>query len=182
MIAFHDLPYHAVPLVPWYLVPWYYQVVRTHVRTTLSQKPLELQALKVQRGNCGRCQHKRRHSTVPFQLDSDVCSADLHHNPRKHVGLHAHQRLHRTRVLARVPWYGVYTCVPWYRYVRNVYVLLMLCHNFLIGKGHTCALRTTCVFCTYVRVRTYRGTYVRALVHVFHGTRVYHGPKVPMVE
>ncbi len=30
-----------------------------------------------------------------FQLDSDVCSADLHHNPRKHVGLHAHQRLHR---------------------------------------------------------------------------------------
>ncbi len=21
----------------------------------------------------------------------------------------------------------------------------MLCHNFLIGKGHTCALRTTCV-------------------------------------
>jgi hypothetical protein len=33
---------------------------------------------------------------VQFQLDSDVCSADLHHNPpRKHVGLHAHQRLHR---------------------------------------------------------------------------------------
>jgi hypothetical protein len=30
-----------------------------------------------------------------FQLDSDVCSADLHHNPRKHVGLHAPQRLHR---------------------------------------------------------------------------------------
>jgi hypothetical protein len=26
------------------------------------------------------------------------------------------------------------------------YVLVMVCHNFLIGKGHTCALRTTCVF------------------------------------
>ncbi len=24
---------------------------------------------------------------LQFQLDSDVCSADLHHNPRKHVGL-----------------------------------------------------------------------------------------------
>jgi hypothetical protein len=34
---------------------------------------------------------------------------------------------------------STYTCVPF------VYVLIMLCHNFLIGKGHTCALRTTCV-------------------------------------
>jgi hypothetical protein len=39
-----------------------------------------------------------------FQLDSDVCSADLHHSPRKqHVGLqHAHQRLHRLPVRTRV--------------------------------------------------------------------------------
>ncbi len=29
------------------------------------------------------------------------------------------------------------------------YVLIMLCHNFLIGKGHTCALRTTCVLGGY---------------------------------
>ncbi len=27
----------------------------------------------------------------------------------------------------------------------RTYVLIMLCHNFLIRKGHTCALRTTCV-------------------------------------
>jgi hypothetical protein len=34
------------------------------------------------------------------------------------------------------------------KYVRTrvrTRVLLMLCHNFLIGNGHTCALRTTCV-------------------------------------
>jgi hypothetical protein len=53
----------------------------------------------------GRCQHRSHHGILQlrFQLDSDVCSADhsdvcsadLHHNPRKHVGLHAHQRLHR---------------------------------------------------------------------------------------
>jgi hypothetical protein len=35
------------------------------------------------------------HSILRFHLDSDVSSADLHHNPRQHVGLHAHQRLHR---------------------------------------------------------------------------------------
>ncbi len=60
----------------------------------------------------------------------------------------------------RVPWYqmvhstytSTYTCT----YV-HVYVLIMLCHNFLIGKGHTCALRTTCV-------RTYVRTYV---LHVY---------------
>jgi hypothetical protein len=40
----------------------------------------------------------------------------------------------------------VRTCV---RTVRT-YVLKMLCHNFLIGKGRTCALRTTCAY-----VRTY---------------------------
>jgi hypothetical protein len=41
------------------------------------------------------CQHRRHHSILQFQLESDVCSANLHHNPRKHVGLHVHQRLHR---------------------------------------------------------------------------------------
>ncbi len=35
------------------------------------------------------------HYAIRFQLDSDVCSANLRHNPRKHVGLHAHQRLPR---------------------------------------------------------------------------------------
>jgi hypothetical protein len=42
--------------------------------------------------------------------------------------------------------------VPWYQMVRTrvrTYVLIMLCHNFLIGKGHTCALRTTCVLGGY---------------------------------
>jgi hypothetical protein len=32
----------------------------------------------------------------------------------------------------------------------HVYVRpIMLCHNFLIGKRHTCALRTTCVLGGY---------------------------------
>jgi hypothetical protein len=38
----------------------------------------------------GRCQHRRHHGILRFQLDSDVCSADLHHNPRKHVACTRH--------------------------------------------------------------------------------------------
>ena len=83
-----------VPMVLQY--QWY---VRTYTCTniTLSQKQLEIQALRCNRDTSGRCQHRRHHGILQlrFQLDSDVCSADLHHNPRKHVGLHAHQRLHR---------------------------------------------------------------------------------------
>jgi hypothetical protein len=67
---------------------------------------------QMQRGNCGRCQHRRHHCLLQFQLDSDVCSADLQHNPRKDVGLHAHQRLHRLpsdglsgRPRTMEPWY-----------------------------------------------------------------------------
>ncbi len=44
---------------------------------------------QVQRGNSWALSH---HGVLRFHLDSDVCSADLHH---QHVGLHAHQRLHR---------------------------------------------------------------------------------------
>jgi hypothetical protein len=39
----------------------------------------------------------------------------------------------------------------------------MLCHNFLIGKGHTCALRTTCVH-TYQLAR--RTVWYQVLSHV----------------
>jgi hypothetical protein len=55
--------------------------------------------------------------------------------------------------------------VPWY-------VLIMLCHNFLIGKGHTCALRTTCglVFCLYVRTHV---MYVRTIWYVYVYVRTY---------
>jgi hypothetical protein len=76
---------------------------RTRVRT-LSQKRLEIQALRCNGDTSGRCSHRRHHGILQlrFQLDSDVCSADLHHNPRKHVGLHAHQRLYQG---TKVPWY-----------------------------------------------------------------------------
>ena len=46
----------------------------------------------------------------------------------------------------------------------------MLCHNFLIGRGHTCALRTTCVWRIHVRTRV--RTYVRTYVHVYIRTYV----------
>ena len=72
-------------MVPWYhgtRVPWY-----TCTNITLSQKRLEIQALRCNGNTSGRCQHRRHHGILQlrFQLDSDVCSADLHHNPRKHV-------------------------------------------------------------------------------------------------
>ncbi len=69
-----------------------HMLVRIVVEITLSQKRLEIQPHRCNGETSGRCQH---HSILRFQLDSDDCSADLHHNPRKHVGLHAHQRLHR---------------------------------------------------------------------------------------
>jgi hypothetical protein len=33
--------------------------------------------------------YRKNHGILRFQIDSDVCSADLHNNPRKHVGLRA---------------------------------------------------------------------------------------------
>ena len=93
----------SVCLLGRYVHVYVLEYVRTmvHVYTctniTLSQKRLEIQALRCNGDTSGRCQHRRHHGILQlrFQLDSDVCSADLHHNPRKHVGLHAHQRLHR---------------------------------------------------------------------------------------
>ncbi len=90
------------------MVRTYSTCVRTYVRTYVWY-------VHVYGETSERCQHRRHHGILRFQLDSDVCSADLHHNQ---------------------------------------YILTMLCHNFLIGKGHTCALRTTCVLGTYTS--TYR--------------------------
>ena len=49
------------------------------------------------------------------------------------------ETLRRTKRTSNTHWY----C--------STYVLIMLCHNFLIGKGHACALRTTCVLGVRVR-------------------------------
>ncbi len=67
--------------------------------------------------------------------------------------------------------------------------IIRLCHNFLIGKGQTCALRTTCVR-TRVRtvplVRTYHLAmvpwYVRTRVHVctYTSTCTYVRTRVPI--
>ncbi len=48
-------------------------------------------------------------------------------------------------------------------HVCRTYVLIMVCHNFLIGKGHTCALRTTCVL-----VHVYQSTIPVMLGHNVH--------------
>ncbi len=56
-----------------------------------------------------------------------------------------YQWYHGTRV-PLVPL--VRTMVPLVR-TTGTYHGIMLCHNFLIGKGHTCALRTTCVLGGY---------------------------------
>jgi hypothetical protein len=92
-----------------------------------------------------------------------------------------------------------YTCTYVPVYVRTYNVMsqlyqwylpygIMLCHNFLIGKGHTCALRTTCVLGGYTYTCTYHGAYTCTMVHVYHGTLAstmvpvhnnwYHGTRV----
>jgi hypothetical protein len=80
---YHMVPYGTIgtigTMVPWYsstMVPWYHGTrVRTMVpwytctNITLSQKRLEIQALRC---NSGRCQHRRHHGILQlrFQLDS----------------------------------------------------------------------------------------------------------------
>ncbi len=54
-----------------------------------------MSAARISTYTCTYKYNNRHHGILRFQLDSDVCSADLHHNPRKHVSLHTHQRLHR---------------------------------------------------------------------------------------
>jgi hypothetical protein len=58
-------------------------------------------------------------------------------------------------------------CTENHVYVRTI----MLCHNFLIGKGHTCAPRTTCVLGGYTAASASVHVYLRsAYVHIYHGT------------
>ncbi len=91
------LPWYTCTMVP--LVRTCVQIQHHHIISKTYQrtylKRLEIQALRCNGESSGRCQHRRHHGILRFPIDSDVCSADLHHNPRKHVGLHAHQRLHR---------------------------------------------------------------------------------------
>jgi hypothetical protein len=60
-------------------------MVGARVQITLSQKRLEIQALRCNEETRERCQHRRQHGVQRFQLDSEVCRADLYHNPRKHM-------------------------------------------------------------------------------------------------
>ncbi len=90
-------------------------------------------------------------------------------------------------VHTRVP---VHVCIPWYQVRVRTYVLIMLCHNFLIGKGHTCALRTTCVLgvhkCTMARVSWLHLTSWVLVFQVVFVDNVnictYHGTRVPVVH
>ncbi len=78
---------------------WYTTMIAWYLKNNLKykhkhyQKGLEIQALRCNGETSGPCQRRRHHGTIfgilRFQLDSDVCSADLHHNPRKHAcGFH----------------------------------------------------------------------------------------------
>jgi hypothetical protein len=79
--------------------------------------------------------------------------------------------------------------------VTCTYVLIMLCHNFLIGKGHTCALRTTYMCSTMVRTRvlimlchnmcttvSQKQLYVRSKYVRTHVNTMYVHVYVPLVQ
>ncbi len=100
----HNFLYVHVYVVCLHVYTYHGTMVHVYlVRATLSPKRLEIQPLRLVGGATGKLVGVvsiRHHGILPwyqnvvrFQLDSDVCSADLHHNPRKHVDLHAHQRL-----------------------------------------------------------------------------------------
>ncbi len=86
-----------------------------------------------------------RASTLEYPLGMDTCMAI-----RKYVHHLVTYTLHYT-IPVVLEYHGTYAIhVHSVRTYVHVYVLLMLCHNFLIGKGHTsCALRTTCVLGGY---------------------------------
>jgi hypothetical protein len=59
--------------------------------------------------------HRRHHGIwqiLRFQLDSHVCSADFHHNPRKHMGLHAYHGTILVHVYVRTMVLLLATMVP----------------------------------------------------------------------
>jgi hypothetical protein len=152
---FGKLPHNGMVLVPWYQsmysstytctchgkhVPWSVQI-------SLSQKRLEIQALRCKGKTGGRCQRK----TARFQLNSEICRADLHHNPRKHVGLHAHHCLHRllrtVSVVVRIcgfPGVSIDTCSP------GSGVLAPMVHMYVPRFVlHTCTVGTFFSYSTY---------------------------------
>ncbi len=129
-------------------------VVRVHVYKynitmvpLVSQKRLEIQALRCNGDTSGRCQHRRHHDMLQlrFQLDSDVCSADLHHNPRKHMGLH-----------------DTSACIA---SLRTVSVVVRVCgfHGWSSWLG-TCSPGSGAVSTNGTRVPKKRGTW-------YHGTK-----------
>ncbi len=89
--------------------------------TTLSQKRLEIQALRCNGDTVGVRTYVHVYYVRTYQW---------------YVYVLIMSRIQCTCVRTRV------------QYVRT-YILIMLCHNFLIGKGHTGALRTTCVWGGY---------------------------------
>jgi hypothetical protein len=117
----------------------------------------------------GRCQHKDiKVYYGRIQLDSHVCSADLHNNPRQHVCTMVRVPLVRTSV--RMDKY-----VPWSS------------STILVGKGHTYMCTLENHECIRVPIGTTRGTMVlvRTYTCTYHGTRVLpwymctptHGPR-----
>jgi len=83
------------------------------------------------------CSHGTNGTTgtlVPWYGTSRyMCTYQCYHNQYHGTMVHIYVLRYSTHVRTRV----------------RTYVLIMLCHNFLIGKGHTCALRTTCVLGGY---------------------------------
>jgi hypothetical protein len=133
--------------------------------------------------------------TVPWYVKMDTCTytcTGIHYVPSYTMYVHVYVSVYYVRTINApwylVPWYhgtrdwSTVVHVPWYVpwYVRTyqwyvrvrTYVLIMLCHNFLIGKGHTCALRTTCVL-GGTRVRTRVRTNITLSQKRPNGTRVY---------
>jgi hypothetical protein len=131
--------------------------------------------------------------------------------PMVHVYVRTYQCYHYLKTIPCIPVVRIrvrtYTCtyvrtmVRTYTCTYNInsktygtrvwYVLIMLCRNFGTGKGHTRALRTTCVLgvpwytCTYssTMVRTYHGTYTCTyIISKHHGTRVPVIGTVPLVR
>ncbi len=121
----------------------------------------------------GHCQHRRHHGILQlrFQLDSDVCSADLHHNPRKHVRTTWYHRYtcNKTSGYVYVPkWYSEYTCTYHGTRVRVPWYCLFCINRVYRWYGNTCTyvsimvplMVRTLVRTTGTMVRT-NGTYLR---------------------
>ncbi len=127
-----------------------YHGAYTCTNITLSQKQLEIQALRCNRDTSGRCQHRRHHGILQlrFQLDSVRTYVRTRVLIFEIMLLYGHictiGTLHLSACISSLFWDVVYKYKLWVNIISKT-TWIMLCH---VVRTYTCTY--TCTRGTYV--------------------------------